>query len=207
MFADLPVGEPDPVERARLIREQLAALKASREGVAGDTLTKLSGFAPATFLALGQRAAAKVRQGTINSVVSNVPGPQVPLYALGRKVQAAYPSPPIFPVGARMGVAVFSYNGGLHFGLIADYSTVPDLHVLRDGIRSGLDEPEATGAAVWPAAPSTCGRSGRSAPTRTCSGAASSSPPRRPRACASTATCGCRCATGSSCSRTSTRRG
>jgi WS/DGAT/MGAT family acyltransferase len=140
VFADLPVGEPDPVERARLIREQLAALKASREGVAGDALTKLSGFAPATFLALGQRAAAQMRQGTINSVVSNVPGPQVPLYALGRKVLAAHPSPPIFPVGARMAVAVFSYNGGLHFGLIADYSTVPDVHVLRDGIRAGLDE-------------------------------------------------------------------
>ncbi len=149
VFADLPVGEPDPVERARIIREQLSALKASREGVAGDTITKLSGFAPAPFLALGQRAAAKMRQGTINSVVSNVPGPQVPLYALGRKVRAAYPSPPIFPVGARMGVAVFSYNGGLHFGLIADYSTVPDLHVLRDGIRAGLDELlEATGTAV-----------------------------------------------------------
>jgi WS/DGAT/MGAT family acyltransferase len=140
VFADLPVYEPDPVERARIIREQLSALKASREGVAGDALTKLSGFAPATFLALGQRAAAQMRQGTINSVVSNVPGPQVPLYALGRKVLAAYPSPPIFPVGARMAVAVFSYNGTLHFGLIADYSTVPDLHVLRDGIRAGLDE-------------------------------------------------------------------
>jgi diacylglycerol O-acyltransferase / wax synthase len=140
VFADLPVGEPDPIERARIIREQLSALKASREGVAGDAITKLSGFAPATFLALGQRAAAQVRQGAINSVVSNVPGPQVPLYALGRKVLAAYPSPPIFPVGARMAVAVFSYNGALHFGLIADYSTVPDLHVLRDGIRDGLDE-------------------------------------------------------------------
>ncbi len=149
VFADLPVGEPDPVERARMIREQLSALKASREGVAGDTITKLSGFAPATFLALGQRAAAKVQQGTINSVVSNVPGPQVPMYALGRKVLAAYPSPPIFPVGARMGVAVFSYNGNLHFGLIADYSSVPDLHVLRDGIRAGLDELlEATAAPV-----------------------------------------------------------
>ena len=74
---------------------------------------------------------------------------EVPLYALGREVTAAYPSPPIFPVGARMGVAVFSYNGVLHFGLIADYSTVPDLHVLRDGIRAGLDELlDATGAPV-----------------------------------------------------------
>lgn len=140
VFADLPVGEPDPLVRARIIREQLAALKASREGVAGDTLTKLSGFAPATFIALGQRAAAQVQQGMINSVVSNVPGPQVPMYALGRKVLAAYPSPPIFPVGARIGVACFSYNGGLHFGLIADYSTVPDLGVLRDGITAGLEE-------------------------------------------------------------------
>jgi diacylglycerol O-acyltransferase / wax synthase len=69
-----------------------------------------------------------------------VPGPQVPLYALGRKVLAAHPSPPVFPIGARMAVACFSYNGTLHFGLIADYSTVPDLHVLRDGIRAGLDE-------------------------------------------------------------------
>jgi diacylglycerol O-acyltransferase len=148
VFADLPVGEPDPLERARMIREQLAALKASREGAAGDALTRLSGFAPATFLALGQRAAAQMQQGTINSVVSNVPGPQVPMYALGRKVLAAYPSPPIFPVGARMAVACFSYNGGLHFGLIADYSTVPDIHVLRDGIKDGLEELlEATVAA------------------------------------------------------------
>jgi WS/DGAT/MGAT family acyltransferase len=149
VFADLPVGEPDPIERARIIHEQLVALKASREGAAGDTLTKLSGFAPATFLALGQRAAVQMRQGTINSVVSNVPGPQIPLYALGRRVRAAYPSPPIFPIGARMGVAVFSYNGGLHFGLIGDYSTVPDLHVLRDGINAGLEELlEATAPAV-----------------------------------------------------------
>jgi diacylglycerol O-acyltransferase / wax synthase len=149
VFADLPVGEPDPLERARIIREQLAALKASREGAAGDTLTKLAGFAPATFLALGQRAAAQVGQATINSVVSNVPGPQIPLYALGRKMLAAYPSPPVFPIGARMAVACFSYDGTLHFGLIADYSTVPDLHVLRDGIRAGLDELlEATAAPV-----------------------------------------------------------
>jgi WS/DGAT/MGAT family acyltransferase len=140
VIADLPVGEPDPLERARIIREQLAELKESQEGAAGDTLTRLSGFAPATFLALGQRAVAQINQGMVNSVVSNVPGPQVPMYALGRKVLAAHPSPPIFPVGARIGVAVFSYNGGLHFGLIADYSTVPDLHVLRDGIRAGLEE-------------------------------------------------------------------
>jgi WS/DGAT/MGAT family acyltransferase len=140
VIADLPVGEPDPVKRARIIRDQLAELKASREGAAGDTLTRLSGFAPSTFLALGQRAVAQMGQGMINSVVSNVPGPQVQMYALGRKVLAAHPSPPIFPVGARIGVAVFSYNGGLHFGLIADYATVPDIHVLRDGIRAGLDE-------------------------------------------------------------------
>jgi WS/DGAT/MGAT family acyltransferase len=140
VVADLPVGVEDPLERARLVREQLTVLKASKQGAAGDAITKLAGFAPATFLALGQRAAAQVRQSRVNSVVSNVPGPQVPLYALGRRVSAAYPSPPIFPVGARTGVAVFSYDGNLHFGVIADYSSVPDVHVLRDGIRAGLDE-------------------------------------------------------------------
>jgi diacylglycerol O-acyltransferase len=140
VIADLPVGVEDPLERARLIREQLTMLKASKQGAAGDAITKLAGFAPATFLALGQRAAAQMHQSRVNSVVSNVPGPQVPLYAVGRRVLAAYPSPPIFPVGARVGVAVFSYDGNLHFGVIADYSTVPDVHVLRDGIRAGLDE-------------------------------------------------------------------
>ncbi len=151
IVADLPVGVDDPVERARMIREQIAELKASKQGAAGDTLTKLAGFAPATFLALGQRAAAQLHQSRVNSVVSNVPGPQRPLYALGRKVLAAHPSPPIFPVGARTGVAVFSYVGNLHFGVIADYSTVPDVHVLRDGIRHGLDELLAAAARHEPA--------------------------------------------------------
>jgi WS/DGAT/MGAT family acyltransferase len=140
VIVDLPVAVEDPLERARIIREQLAALKASKQGAAGDTLTKLAGFAPATFLALGQRAAAGMHQHSVNSVVSNVPGPQIPLYALGRPVLAAHPAPPIFPVGARTGVAVVSYNGNMHFGIIADYSTVPDVHVLRDGIQRGLEE-------------------------------------------------------------------
>lgn len=140
VVADLPVGVEDPIERAALIRDQLKELKASKQGAAGDALTKLSGFAPATFLALGQRAAAGMPQRRVNSVVSNVPGPQVPLYALGRQVLAAHPSPPIFPVGARVSVAVFSYNGDLHFGIIADYGTVPDVPVLRDGIQQGLKE-------------------------------------------------------------------
>jgi diacylglycerol O-acyltransferase len=140
VVADLPVGVEDPLERARLVREQLTALKASKQGAAGDAITKLAGFAPATFLALGQRAAAQAPQSRVNSVVSNVPGPQVPLYALGRRVLAAHPSPPIFPVGARVGVGGFSFVGNLHFGVIADYSSVPDVHVLRDGIVAGLDE-------------------------------------------------------------------
>ena len=147
VVADLPVGVADPLQRARLIREQLTMLKASRQGAAGDAITKLAGFAPATFLALGQRAIAQMHQARVNSVVSNVPGPQVPLYALGRRVLAAYPSPPIFPVGARVGVAVFSYDGNLHFGVIADYASVPDVHVLRDGIQVGVHELlEAIGA-------------------------------------------------------------
>ncbi len=141
MIADLPVGVEDPVERARLIRDQLAALKASKQGAAGDTITKLAGFAPATFLTLGQRAAAQLNQGRVNSVV-----------ALGREALAIHPAPPVFPVGARTGVAVFSYHGNLHFGINADYSTVPDVHALRDGIHLGLTELLTATAGLLPAA-------------------------------------------------------
>ena len=196
VFADLPVGEPDPAERARIIREQLVRA----QGVArGRRRATRSPGCPASRPRRSSPSASAPRprrsQGMINSVVSNVPGPQVPLYALGRKVLAAYPSPPIFPVGARMGVAVFSYDGGLHFGLIADYSTVPDLHVLRDGIRAGLDELlEAIGRRFDLAAPSTCARSvplgGYADLARSHDEAAGR---RAERASASSATCVCRC--------------
>jgi len=149
---DLPVAIDDPLERARIVHEQMKAIKASKEAAAGDAITKLSGFAPATFLAIGLRAAASLpAQTSINSVVSNVPGPQMALYALGRRLLECYPCPPVFPIGARTGVAIWSYDGTLHFGIIGDYASVPDIHVLRDGIRAGFEELHALVAGSAPA--------------------------------------------------------
>jgi WS/DGAT/MGAT family acyltransferase len=141
VVAELPVSIEDPLERARLIHEQLKELKASPQVAAGDTLSKLSGFAPATFLSVGVRAAAAMPpQTAINSVVSNVPGPQMTLYAVGRRLVESYPCPPVFPIGARTGVAIWSYDGVLHFGINADHGSVPDIDVLRDGILAGFRE-------------------------------------------------------------------
>jgi WS/DGAT/MGAT family acyltransferase len=153
---DLPVAVEDPLERARIVHEQMKEIKASNEAAAGDTISKLSGFAPATFLAIGIRAAAALpAQTSINSVVSNVPGPQIPLYACGRRLVESYPCPPVFPIGARTGIAIWSYDGVLHFGIIGDYASVPDIHVLRDGIRAGFEELHDLVASRQPVSPAT----------------------------------------------------
>jgi WS/DGAT/MGAT family acyltransferase len=139
MFASLPVFETDPVERLRSISEQMAGLKDSNEAVAGEALTSLSGFAPPLLLALGGRLATKSSQRNINTVTTNVPGPQIPLYVLGRRMIEAYP---FVPLGAQMRVtvAIFSYNGQVNFGITGDYDAAPDIDVLCRGIEKGLTD-------------------------------------------------------------------
>ena len=80
MFAELPVGIEDPVQRLESVHAQMEVLKRSKEAVAGEVLTSLSGFAPALLLALGMRAAFRVPQRSLNTVTTNVPGPQQPLF-------------------------------------------------------------------------------------------------------------------------------
>jgi diacylglycerol O-acyltransferase len=139
MFAELPVGIADPVERLHLLSEQLRDLKESSQAEAGEVLTSISGFAPPVLLALGARIATKAAQRNINTVTTNVPGPQLPLYVLGRRMLIAYP---YVPVGGqiRIGVAIFSYDGHLTFGVTGDYDAAPDIHVLCEGIEAGMKE-------------------------------------------------------------------
>lgn len=143
MLAELPVGIEDPAERLAWIRAQLQGLKESRQAVAADTLTSLSGFAPPLLLALGTRLATRAVRGfgrtPLHTVTTNVPGPQHPLYALGRRLVESCPYVPIMSP-MRVGVAAFSYDGRLTFGVTADYDTVPDVDVLCRGIESGLAE-------------------------------------------------------------------
>jgi WS/DGAT/MGAT family acyltransferase len=139
MFAELPVGIADPVERLEVLRAQLAGLKDSKQAVAGEALTSLSGFAPPILLALGARLATKAAQRNINTITTNVPGPQLPLYVLGRRMRTALPYVPL-GVQCRIAVAIFSYDGQVMFGVTGDYDTVPDIEVLCHGIEAGMAE-------------------------------------------------------------------
>jgi diacylglycerol O-acyltransferase / wax synthase len=139
MFATLPVGMPDAVERLESISEQMAGLKESKQAVAGEVLTSLSGFAPAMLLALGMRVASRIPQRSLNTVTTNVPGPQFPLYAAGRRMLEAFPYVPLGG-SVRIGVAIFSYNGGLTFGVTGDFDSAPDIGVVCRGIEEGLAE-------------------------------------------------------------------
>jgi WS/DGAT/MGAT family acyltransferase len=139
MFAELPVGIEDPVERLHSIRAQMAGLKESKQAVAGETLTSLSGFAPPMLLALGARLASGLPQRTLNTGTTNVPGPQFPLYLAGRRLLESFPYIPLF-AHVRVAVAIFSYDGALGFGVSGDYDTTPDIDVLCEGIQRGVSQ-------------------------------------------------------------------
>ena len=137
MFAELPVNIDDPVERLHAITQQMEGLKDSKQAVAGEALTSMSGFAPPMLLALGMRLATRAAQRNVNTVTTNVPGPQFPLYAAGRKMIRAFP---YVPLGGQMriGIAIFSYDGEVNFGITGDYDTTADLDVLTAGIEDGM---------------------------------------------------------------------
>jgi diacylglycerol O-acyltransferase len=139
MFANLPVGVADPSARLEAVRAQMADLKDSKQAVAGEVLTSLSGFAPPVLLALGTRLASRLPQRSLHTVTTNVPGPQEPLYAAGREMVEAYPYVPLGG-SVRVGVAIFSYNGNLTFGVTGDFDTAPDIEVLCRGIEAGLED-------------------------------------------------------------------
>jgi WS/DGAT/MGAT family acyltransferase len=149
MVAALPVGIASPAQRLNSIRTQMQSLKDSGQAVAGEVLTSLGGFAPPLLLALAERVVAHVPQRTINTVATNVPGPQYPLYAVGRRMLEAFP---YVPLGGRVrvGVAILSYDGGLRFGVTGDWDTAPDLDVLCAGIEHGIDELLHAAAATPP---------------------------------------------------------
>jgi diacylglycerol O-acyltransferase / wax synthase len=151
VFAELPVGVADPVERLGAVRRQMDRLKTSGQAVAAETLTSLSGFAPPLLLAVGTRiafkAARRLPRTPIETVTTNVPGPQQPLYACGRKLEIAYPYVPLAsPV--RVGTAIFSYDGHLTFGVTADRDAIEDVEVLTRGIEAGIDELREAAAAA-----------------------------------------------------------
>jgi diacylglycerol O-acyltransferase len=140
---ELPVDVADPVERLARVHREMDELKASPMAEAGEVVTTLGNLAPpmlvGTASRLGVRLMHQLPQRSVNTVATNVPGPQLPLYCLGREMLAYLPFVPV-SFGVRVGTAILSYNGSLYFGVTGDFDTAPDVDVLADAIAEGVSE-------------------------------------------------------------------
>ena len=137
VLCPLPVYVPDPIDRLRHVSEQMQHVKDSKQALGAEVIAGAQDFAPPTILAQASRMNFSTR--FYNLLVTNVPGPQFPLYVLGRRLRAVFPVP--FLAGDRaLAVAVMSYDGGMNFGLLADYDGLPDVDELTRGIEGALAE-------------------------------------------------------------------
>jgi diacylglycerol O-acyltransferase / wax synthase len=137
VFLSLPVEPLEPLARLRAVRAATESIKRSGQAVSARVLIDLTGFAPTTLLA--QAARLKAHQRLFNLVVTNVPGPQRPLYLLGRELEIVHPLVPLAQNTA-LGVAIMSYDGRISFGLTADFDALADLDGLADAFRLAIAE-------------------------------------------------------------------
>jgi len=151
---DLPVSLPDPRQQLERIAARTRELKESKQAIGADVLTQAAEWTPSTLLALGARNATRLLP--FNMVVTNVPGPQVPMYLLGARMLEAYPHVPLADHLA-LGIALLSYDGRIGWGFNADYDLVPDLSLflddVRDSFRALRDAAEALAARGAPTPP------------------------------------------------------
>jgi len=157
MYAPLPVHAADPVERFQIVHEAMKGLKESGQAVGAELITQLAGFAPPTVLSQASRLQSAQRM--FNVVVTNVPGPQFPLFMLGRRLLRIYPQVPLV-TNTALGIAIMSYDGTINFGLLSDYDALPDLDDLTAALRDAIAElavaagvPRANGRAPRDPAP------------------------------------------------------
>jgi hypothetical protein len=139
VFVALPVGLDDPADRLAAIRGQMDEYKRAMQAVDAGSIIEIGNFVAPTLLSLGVRAALQAGQFWCQAVTTNVPGPRIPLYVLGKRMCSAYAYVPIAG-GTRCSIGIFSYQNTMTFGLNADFDGYPDLDVLSGGIRRGLDE-------------------------------------------------------------------
>jgi diacylglycerol O-acyltransferase len=148
IYAPLPVGLGDPVERYRFVHSAMAGLKESGQAVGAQAITRLADAAAPTVL--DQAGRLQSRQRLFNLTVTNVPGPQVSLYLLGRRLEAFYPKVPL-ALNTALGIAIMSYCGRVFFGLLGDYDAMADLDALAGDIDDAISE-LAVAAGVGPPA-------------------------------------------------------
>ena len=136
-LASLPIDDPDAASRLRTVNGETEMLKDTDQALGAATLVRVSAGAPATLVALGARLAANARP--FNMTVTNVPGPQFPLYLLDARVEATYPLVPLWESHG-LGVALFSYDGTVSWGINADYALMPDVERFGDAILESFAE-------------------------------------------------------------------
>jgi diacylglycerol O-acyltransferase / wax synthase len=135
MRGPLPVYIDDPVARLRYVRAAMDGLKESKQAVGAATLVAVNNLAPPTILAQASRLNFSTR--LFNLLVTNVPGPQMPLYLLGRQLNDLFPVA-FLPENHALAIAIMSYNGNLDYGLLGDYDAMPDIDIVADGIERSL---------------------------------------------------------------------
>ncbi len=140
---DLPVSEPNPVMRLHQVSFAMAAHTDSGQGVGADSLMELGRFAPPTLHALGARVGSGLARRLYNVLITNVPGPQIPLYAAGAPVVSMYPVAPLVK-GQALAISATSYNGEVFFGITADRDAIHDVDDFGQQITESLEELRAT---------------------------------------------------------------
>jgi diacylglycerol O-acyltransferase / wax synthase len=137
MRGPLPVYAPDPVERLSIVREAMGHLKESKQALGAEVISGLQDFAPPTLLAQASRLNFSTR--LFNLIVTNVPGPQFPLYLLGREMEEIVPIA-FLPENHALAIAIMSYNGKVDFGLLGDYDAMADLESVGEHLEQSLEE-------------------------------------------------------------------
>jgi diacylglycerol O-acyltransferase / wax synthase len=140
----LPLAESDPLAQLAIVRERTAALKRSHAALGGDTLMKLAEWLPPALIERG----VAIANGPVNTIVTNIPGPQFPLYMVGAPLLGMYPVVPLLP-GAGLGIALFSYDGKLCWGFNADYELMPDLRAFHDDVCTAFEQLRAAAVARY----------------------------------------------------------
>jgi WS/DGAT/MGAT family acyltransferase len=139
VFVDLPVGLPDPLDRLASIRGQMDEYKKTMQAVDAPAIIALGDYVAPTLLSMGVRAALQAGQMWCQAVTTNVPGPRIPLYVLGKRMVTATAYVPIAG-GTRCSIGIFSYLNTMTFGINADFDGYPDVDVLSGGIRRGIEQ-------------------------------------------------------------------
>jgi diacylglycerol O-acyltransferase / wax synthase len=163
MRGPLPVYISDPVARLRFVKKAMDGLKESKQAVGAATLAAVNDLAPPTILAQASRLNFSTR--LFNLIVTNIPGPQVPLYVLGRQLQDLFPIA-FLPRGHALAVAIMSYNGEIGYGLLGDYDALDDIDVVAAGLDEALGELLEAARGRKPAPAAGAGADAATAPAR-----------------------------------------